>query len=816
MPSILQAQEQMHELIPLKGPTVVHAHNIMDQQACRTFRGPEGATLRQLAPKTSQATLCIYNGEFVLPEDLDWVPSYEDHVRFVILPKGGGGASQAILGVVLIVVGVIVPGAQALIYIGAGLLVSGLLPAPNFTPLTESQVASPSPTYNVQLSGNSARLGQSVPVPYGRHLMVPDFASQSYSEFDNDDNQFYHALFCLGQVDKFTLESVMIDDTELSHFEDVETQLVGPNYPTALSLVNPAVVNAPEVAGQDMNQFEYVGPFASCGPGLRATHIGIDITCPKGLYKAKDNGDLEEKTTTWLVEARPINDRGGTAGDWFLLGSETLTAATNKKIRRSYKYGVSAGRYEVRVSRTDTRDDNIRAGHDLQWLGMRSYIDAPAPLEPSATFLAFRIRANSQLSGLSQRRITVIIRRWLPTWNPTTGWSAPVETRSIAWAFADVLRNTDYGAKVADSRIDLQTLYELDQVWADRGDTFNAIFDKRVTVWSALTTIARAGRARPIMRGSVFTLVRDEQQDLPVALFSMRNIERGSFSIDYNMLSDDATDGLELEFYNEESWASDYITIKVNSNNTFSVVGVGEEGPANPAKMSIMGVTSYDQAEREALYIVADSVYRRSAIAFTTEMEGYLPAYGDLIAVSHDIAGWGVSGDVEDWDDSGLVMTVTEDLNWTVGDNYCILVNSQGDVFGPYKVTPGEAERTMVFQEAPDVDAEIYTGTERERTRFAMGPANSYARFCRVVSLTPKTGDTIEIRAVVEDNRVHAAYGGSSGGTPGNGDRVARYAPDDCPAYDAASDAQQQGFGFYSTDNRTVGANNDEGYVYAD
>ncbi len=800
------------------GPVAVYAHNVLDRERDIVVRAPAGLSLRQLMPVTRQATLCQLNGEFVLPEDMDWVPSAEDHVRYTVIPKGGGNASQSVLGIVLIVVGFVVPGAQALIYVGAGLLVSGLLPAPSFTPLTEAQTESPSPTYNINLGGNSARIGQPIPVPYGRHILIPDFAAQSYSTFDDEGTQFYHALFCLGQMNRFTLESIMIDDTELSHFEEVQTQLVGPNYPGALSLVHHAVVNAAEVASQDMLFGEYVGPFASSGPGTIAMSISLDMLWPKGLYLANNEGVLLEKTTQWLVEARQISGSGAAIGDWFPLGVEELTAADNKPIRRSYDYPLGTpGRYEVRVSRQDVRDDNIRAGHDMQWLGMRTYMSADTPMEkePSATFLALRMRATSQLSGLTQRRISLVITRWLRSWNPTTGWGPAAETRSIAWALADVATNTDYGAKLPDTRIDLQTLYELDQEWAERGDTFNGVFDKRITVWAALTTIARAGRARPIMRGNVITFVRDSQQELPVALFNMRNIKRGSFSMEYNMLSDDESDGLLLTYFNEDTWSEDTVVVLIANDGTFRVVDRTDDQPVSPANMAIMGVTTREQAEREALYIVADHVYRRNAVAFTTEMEGYLPAYGDLVAVSHDLTGWGVSGDVEAWDEDTQQARLTEQPNWTVGDHYAVLTGPQGDLYGPYRVQPGTAERTIVFVEEPDPLVDIYTGTERERTRFAVGPASAYAKLCKIVAITPKPDHTVELRVVVEDNRVHAADGGATGGGGGGTSRLGRYAPDDCPAYDAASDDQLNNFGFFSNDAGTVGAAADAGYTYA-
>lgn len=788
------------------GATVVYARNPLDTSQRTVFRARTGLTLDQLRPNVSLPVVCTVNGEPILADDWWQVePEFGDVVVYHTLPQGGGGAGSAmtIIGIVMIAVGAWT-GQIQLIYAGAALLLSGVLSQPSAVPLIGNQATSPSPTYNIQLQGNSARLGQAMPVVYGRHILTPDFVAAPYNLYTTADDQIYHALLCIGVMDKFTLETITIDDTVLDHFINVSTQLVGPQYSGSLTLVDPAVVNAPEVAGQDMLQGVVVGPFAACGPGLKANQIGIDLIWPKGLYFANDEGTLTAKSCQWMFEARKITDTGATAGTWFLLGLESITATQNNPVRRSYSYTVTPARYEVRGQRVDVRDDNARAGHDMTWAGLRTYIDTDTPLESHANYLAIKMQANAQLSGLSQRRISVIVRRWLPTWNPTTGWSLPVETRSIAWALADVLRNPVYGGGVPDNRIDLQTLYELHNEWTARGDTFNGVFDKRISMWQALTTIARCGRARPVMRGSVFTFVRDNEQSLPVAMFNTRNIQRGSFQIDYDIVTEDTPDGMELEFFNEVTWASDYVTMPVPG-----IVG----DPIAPAKISIQGITDLKQAQRECAYMVADVGYRRSRISFVTELEGFLPALGDLIAVAHDVVGWGSSGEITNWTD--LTATCSEELNWSVGANYVILSDDQGDVFGPYLVAQGVDPNSMKFLE-PVTDLDVYTGTARERTRYAMGPASAYAKMCKVTSLTPSSDNTVQVKAVIEDNRVHSAdlpYRDGGGG--GSGPRLARYAPPGIPTYDAASDVQRNAYGFFSDPDRTVGSENDEGYVYS-
>lgn len=285
----------------------------------------------------------------------------------------------------------------------------------------------------------------------------------------------------------------------------------------------------------------------------------------------------------------------------------------------------------------------------------------------------------------------------------------------------------------------------------------------------------------------------------------MRNIQKGSFSIEYQMVTEDTPDGLELEYFDQTTWSSGFVTM--------AVPGVVGE-PVQPARASIIGISNLPQAQRECAYMVADAAYRRSVVVFTTEMEGYLPAFGDLIAVSHDIAGWGKSGEIESW--TGGSAICTEELDWSVGDNYAILTTAQGDVLGPYKVRAGSTSRSMVFETIPP-SGTIYTGTEKERTRYAMGAASSYAKLCRVVSILPRAGDVVQIRAIVEDNRVHSAdllYQEGPGGGGSGERRAAVYMADGTPVYNASSDAQHAHGGYYADEDGMVGSPLVQGYGY--
>ena len=719
-------------------------------------------------------TICLRNGSPVPRGRWDETEIGEnDLIVFVPLPQGGGGGGKNPLRTILLLavmvaapyLGGLIAGAIgvtstigiSLITAGVALvgttLVNVLLPPPKpAAPSFGKGVPSPSPTYSLQAQGNQARLTQPIPVVYGRHRVYPDLAATPWAEYDGNE-QYLHQLHCIGQGE-YEVEQIRIEDTPIASFEEIETELVPPG--SAVTLFETDVVTAPEIAGQELigvNDREagedgWVGPFTANPAGTRATGIGIDVVMPRGLYYAADDGSLEARTVEWEVEARAVDDEGEATGGWIAVASESVTAAENTPQRKSYRYPIAAGRYEVRVRRTNDKSGDARAGHVIHWGGLKAYLDDP-PAFGDVTLLAVRMRATDNLSQRSARMINCIVTRKLPVWDPEAGWSEPRATRSLAAAFADAAR-AKYGTGLADARIDLAALHTLDAVWQSRGDRFDAVFDQSLTVWEALTRIARCGRALPFLQGGILRIARDAPRTLPVALFGPRNIVRGSFRVQYIMPGEDTADAVTVTYSSERTWTPDEIVAALPDSAI--------EAADKPATVDLFGCTNGTQAMREGLYMAAANRYRRRIITFRTELEGLIPTYGDLIAITHDLPRWGQGGEVTAVD--GRTLTLSEPLEWETADetgppvHYLALRRRDGSLSGPWSVTPGGDARTVVLDD--DLDLEPYTGAEEERTHFAFGAGEAWGLRARVLAVRPR-GEQVEITAVGEDARVHEA-----------------------------------------------------------
>ncbi len=475
-----------------------------------------------------------------------------------------------------------------------------------------------------------------------------------------------------------------------------------------------------------------------------ARRLAVDIIWPLGLYDVDGSGDPKDLSSHFVVQACKVDDNGVAVSAWITVIGNIVTDRTVTPKAMSYSCNVpfGAGRYRLRAYRIDPKLSSSSAGHQMVWSGLRCYL-AETQDFGNVTLIAMRMRATNNLSAQASRRIGVVCTRKVPVWNGVS-WSAPVANRSIAWAIADAARNVDYGASMPDARLDLAALLALDAIWAARGDTFNGRFDSAASWWEAVSKIALVGRARIFMQGGRLRVVRDGPQTLPVALFSMRNIKKGSFSIDYLLTSEQTADALEVAYFDETKWSPRRVTAAL-AGSTLS----------RPVKMELFGATMRDQVYREGLYHAAANKYRRRMVHFATEMDGFIPSIGDLIAIQHDMPGWGGHAEAVAWDAATKSLTLTEPMTFDAGSYYIGMRTVSGGVSGPWLVTAGASPEIVVLADTPDM--EPYTGSERERTHVVFGKAETWRTLAKVTAIKPRGLYEVAIEAVTEDPSVHTA-----------------------------------------------------------
>ena len=749
--------------------SLVICKNVFKHQAYQVTAIRRRRRIATLAPDTQKPFICIYNGQPLLRKywKITTVKDTDVVVFIVCPPQGGGGSNPlgmilsiglmlAAPGLAASILGAELAGTTVAFGLTAGQLLGGVIAIAGKAiigsifgspGLPKSQInaslAAPSPTYSLVGQGNASRIGDPIPVIYGTMKVYPNYGAQSYTEFAGNE-QYLYQLFCIGQG-YYDIDGIYIYDTPIASFPEITYEVVQPG--GTVTLFPTDVISSGAVSGQELIA-TILGPFITNNAGTTTNALAVDISLARGLYYANDGGGLDARTVSFRIEAQKINDAGTAVGSWTVLQDVSITAATNTPQRYSYRYNVTAGRYQVRLTRLSAKDTDTRVGNDINWVGLRAYLPGNQQYG-NVTMVAMRMRASNSLSAQSSQKVNMIVTRKLPIWNGSA-WSAPTRTRSIAWALADICR-ASYGAGYSDNRIDLAKLISLDTTWASRGDTFNGAYDTANVFWDSLTICAKAGRAKPYMQAGIVHFVRDEQRTLPVAMFNMQNIAQGSVSVDYVMPTEATADVIEMQFWNESIWGWDYINCALPDSTS-----------STPVKKQIFGVTNRNQAWREGMALAAENKYRRTFISLGSEMEGFIPSFADLCAISHDRPQWGQSGEVVAYDAPSKTVTTSEPLDFSVsGNHYFAFRYRDGSVSVAYQATAGANENQAVLSVALDFVPDI--GTDRERTYYTFGVANALYKRALVASIKPRDLMHCDLSFVIDDDRVYTADSGSAG-----------------------------------------------------
>lgn len=335
---------------------------------------------------------------------------------------------------------------------------------------------------------------------------------------------------------------------------------------------------------------------------------------------------------------------------------------------------LSEAVYDVRVRRKSPAYNNDEFDSDptfldvLQWTDLNE-IESEVIGYQGSCMIAIRALLTDQLQRAPN--ITVLnhgrmIEGWLGGPSDQYGWTVS-NYSNPAWIAWDILTSR-LGASLDPGRLNLFAFKRWADFCNEKNLQFNGGFDVNTNIWDALQEVFRTGRAQLIPTGTNFT-VSIEQKKEPVMTFGNGNIKAGTLGYTWEN-SIDRSNEIEMHYFDREEGYRERV-VRVSAALT-------PQEQRRSAVVRRFGVTSKEQAIREATLQMNLNNNVRQSVSFEAPLEAIGVTLGDNILVAQDHALWAFTGRTKKHlpntpNDS---LELDRDITLEVGIDYELVIHS--------------------------------------------------------------------------------------------------------------------------------------------
>lgn len=579
--------------------------------------------------------------------------------------------------------------ASAAIVIGSALILTALTPKPKFNSTTD---IADSPTYGIDGAKNTSQEGLPVPVCFGKFRMAGNVVDMHIENLAK--TQMLYMLINAGEGPVAGISDIKVNDQPIANYEDVEydvrlgteDQTPIPWFPSSQVAINKGIT-----LGTTYTTHTGTDPI---------DRFRIDMVAPMGMFHYKDDGNREPATvdleidyrivgtSTWtaLNDEGTVNgvkmayfyyrrapkleydeERGGGgyttqradlhAGDVVIDGiiydtagvevgyaKEVALKTEGNSISRNSSSPVrwsiispslTRGVYEVRVRRTNPETVGAKLVNRVVWGDYVEVTDITVANKNTA-LVAIKVRLDDQLNNVPN--VTYLNHGVVvPVFEGGQWVNEP--TNNPAWVAFTALVHTRFGGGYdVDSRLDLQAFVEWAAYCKSAELTCDIVFDQTNNLWDQLQEAYRCGHARPIMKGTRFS-VAVEKPTSPSMMFTSSNILKDSFNQSWTGVTGRAN-AIEASYFDKDDDYKPHI-VRVYDP------GVGEDAPEEVANVTLYGVTDLDRATKEAVFMLRQNRYFTSTISFQAYVDSLACTVGDTVLVQHDQPQWSQGGRLE-------------------------------------------------------------------------------------------------------------------------------------------------------------------------
>lgn len=648
--------------------------------------------------------------------------------------------------------------------------------------------SSPSPTYSLSGGSNRLRPYESMPVIMGQHRFFPDAGMKSYTEYQSND-QYLYQIFHNGVSDA-TFSNWKIGTTPITNYSNYEW-----HYHDENGKFKNFPGNVDSIAGAALTK---AGGAIIRTTSSNTTTIGFDIESV--LYYGNDSGGLDARSVELLIEYRPVGTStwlqpstlsssnpdavtgsyvnepytvdegywsGGVDNDgwsestWvpnvvtryrsvYRTGSGGyihITGSSQKPIRSSFKFSVTQGSYEVKISRTTDDSTSSREQTSTNWSVLKSY-QLDNGDYTGQNRIGLTIKATEQLNG-SIQQLSVDASSKAIYYNGTS-WVTGETSNPAHWFMDFVLGRKDtngkllYGIGFNYAQLDWGNLV----AWADfcetEGLTFNAVIDGSQTAFDVLSAIARCGFASPSWSSGKLGVIFDARSASPVASFGMSNIIKDTFNVSY--ITEQLAEEIVVRYVDPTNdWNQSEVRTTVPGVTT----------PNRTSTVDLWGCTDTAMAGKFANYLAAQQYYRKRRITWESDFQGFVCNRGDVVLLSHDLTQWGYSGRIVSVDGDTVTLDRSVPRN---GEIEYLMITAPDGTMTIHNVDAATSDQDVLTLDTPITLQADYLPMDH---MWFFSPLSTPGKKVKILSVQPSSSSRVKIIATDEYDEFYDAWDGS-------------------------------------------------------
>lgn len=481
--------------------------------------------------------------------------------------------------------------------------------------------------------------------------------------------------------------------------------------------------------GSEGEEGGWNGPFPACPEGERATQIEVDILFP-GLIGIDKKGRPFSVAVDVEIQYRDLE----TAGEWTSI-TRRYSAASQDHMGFTLRASLNVPmRPEVRVRRIGAESISTNVQDKAAWYGLKGRIERQKFHYDDVTVMTLRIAGLDKIAAQTENQISMVATRVLPLIeNGQPGAERP--TRSIVDFAAYIMNGTGIG------NVNWAEMQRLRDLWEQRGDTFDHVFDE-ASVAEALSTVFAAGSAEISREMGQLIPVREEARTQFQQLYTPQAMTQ-RLSRAFRGIKPDDADGVDVEYTDSRTWTSETVECRLP----------GDVG-ARPEKLKLLGVTDRTRAWRIGMRRRRQLAYERWEYTFSTELAAMNSSHGDYVALADDVPGFGRSSLMIGVDSTAVQTTIisSERFDWGGGDHVIAIRRPDGTLSGPWPATRIDDHTALLpaIDFIPNLDPNI------EPPHLLFGPAERWMFPALVTSRRPGPDQTVAVTAKNYDVRIYA------------------------------------------------------------